>query len=320
MAKRAFEPRITPLRQRGTKLEEHAHHLADEAALPRALPRLIGRLEDVAAQVKDGLEEADWTNRRERIRALVKRGEVDDDQVHVVCRLDPRPGDPSPEKNSLHLCRGSTDPAWRCPGHRGDDRAVGLQHSGLEPLPHPSPPRAVLQAFRQHPEQPVVLEVGENPLDVRFAPDVVRPPLARDRQLIPCVQRPHLGPIPIAPAPAVLRVERGTEPRDCPVPPLVCPGGDPARAAVPVAFREIGPLDACGSGALPLQALDPVVNGRLERWLVRLSAAVIDARRRLLAEVAPARAAIRLLAPLVERAKPGLRLLWGRLRSPRHEG
>jgi site-specific DNA recombinase len=104
---REFEPRITHLRQRVTTLEEQAHQLADEATLHTELPLIIGRLEDFAAQVKDGLEEADWTSRRELIRALVKRVEVDDDQVHVVFRVDQRPGDPSPEKKSLQLCRGS---------------------------------------------------------------------------------------------------------------------------------------------------------------------------------------------------------------------
>ena len=106
--KREFEPRITHLRQRVTTLEEHAHQLADEAALHAELQLISGRLEDFAAQVKDGLEDADWTSRRELIRALVKRVEVDHEQVHVVFRVDHRPGDPSPEKKSLPLCRGST--------------------------------------------------------------------------------------------------------------------------------------------------------------------------------------------------------------------
>src|SRR5262249_6670085 len=62
--KREFEPRITRLRQRVTKLEAQAHQLADEAALHADLQLIIGRLEDFAAQVKDGLADADWTSRR----------------------------------------------------------------------------------------------------------------------------------------------------------------------------------------------------------------------------------------------------------------
>jgi site-specific DNA recombinase len=73
-------------------------------------PLIIGRLEDFAAQVQDGLEEADWTSRRERSRALVKRVEVDDDQVHVVFRVDQRPGDPSPEKKVCTFVGGVVSP------------------------------------------------------------------------------------------------------------------------------------------------------------------------------------------------------------------
>jgi site-specific DNA recombinase len=96
--KREFEPRIMQLRQRITKLEEQAHQLADAAALHTDLQLIIGRLDDCAAQVKDGLEEADWTSRRELIRALVKRVEVDHDQVHVVFRVHQRPGELGSEK------------------------------------------------------------------------------------------------------------------------------------------------------------------------------------------------------------------------------
>jgi site-specific DNA recombinase len=99
--KREFEPRITHLRQRVTKLEEQAEQLANEAALHAELQLIIGRLEDFAAQVRGGLEEADWTSRREMIRALVKRVEVDHDQVHVVFRVDQRPGDLDPEKTTV---------------------------------------------------------------------------------------------------------------------------------------------------------------------------------------------------------------------------
>jgi len=106
--KREFEPRIMQLRQRVTKLEEHAHQLADEAVLHADLQLIIGRLEDFAAKVKDGLEAADWTSQREMIRALVKRVEVDHDQVNVVFRVDQRPGDLSSGKKSLQDCRRST--------------------------------------------------------------------------------------------------------------------------------------------------------------------------------------------------------------------
>jgi hypothetical protein len=39
--------------------------------------------------------------------------------------------------------------------------AAGIEHSCLEPFPNQSQQRAVLQAFLQHPDQPVVLDVVE---------------------------------------------------------------------------------------------------------------------------------------------------------------
>ena len=101
-----FEPRITRLRQRLARLEEQRQALADEAALHGELPRIIGRLEAFAATLHDGLAAADWASQRDLIRALVKRVEVARDDVNIVFRIDPYPGDVDPEKKSLQLCRG----------------------------------------------------------------------------------------------------------------------------------------------------------------------------------------------------------------------
>ena len=114
--KQEFEPRITRLRQRLARVEEPRQALADEAALHGELPLIIGRLEDFAAKLHDGLEAADWASKRDRIRALVKRVEVARNEVNVVFRIDPYPGDGDPEKKSLQLCRGSDDAALWCSG------------------------------------------------------------------------------------------------------------------------------------------------------------------------------------------------------------
>ena len=132
--KQEFEPRITRLRQRLTALEEQAQQLQDEAALHTELRLIIGRLEDFAAQVHDGLAAADWTSKRELIRALVKRVEVTQDQVNVVFRVDQHPAEPGPGKKSLQLRRGSKhSPLWRA-CFRGHEYAV-VDHSRFEPLP-----------------------------------------------------------------------------------------------------------------------------------------------------------------------------------------
>ena len=105
-----FEPRITRLRQRIAHVEAQRQHMAEQEALDTDMCLIMGRLEDFAAGVQDGLAEADWSRKRAMIRALVKRVEIAHDQVNVVFRIEPRPSDPSPEKKSLQDCRGSSQP------------------------------------------------------------------------------------------------------------------------------------------------------------------------------------------------------------------
>jgi site-specific DNA recombinase len=103
-----LEPRMLRLRQRIARLEEQRQQLTEEATLQTELPLIIGRLEEFAAPVHDGLEDADWSSKRDLIRTLVKRVEVARDQVNIVFRVDPYAGEADPEKKSVQLCRGSS--------------------------------------------------------------------------------------------------------------------------------------------------------------------------------------------------------------------
>src|SRR6266446_3820833 len=101
-----FEPRILRLRQRMARLEEQRQQLAEEATLHTELQLIIGRLEDFAAKVHGGLEEADWASKRDLIRTLVKRVEVARDQVNIVFRVDPYSSDADPEKKVCNFVGG----------------------------------------------------------------------------------------------------------------------------------------------------------------------------------------------------------------------
>jgi len=101
-----FEPRLTQLRPRIAHVEAQRHQLAEADARHTDWRRIMGRLEDVAAQVQEGLAEADGNRQRELSRALVRRMEVAHDQVKVVFRIEPRPGDPSPEKKVCKIVGG----------------------------------------------------------------------------------------------------------------------------------------------------------------------------------------------------------------------
>jgi hypothetical protein len=130
--KHEFEPRITRLRQRIAHVEAQGHEVAEEAALHTDLQLIIGRLEEFATRGYAGLEGADWTSKRELIRAMVKRGEGARDQVKVIFRVEPRPGDPNPEKKSLQDCRRSNAAAlWRACG--GGTALALFQNPRVEP-------------------------------------------------------------------------------------------------------------------------------------------------------------------------------------------
>ena len=138
-----FEPRMTRLRQRLARLEEQRQAVADEAALHGAWQRIIGRLEDFAPPLHDGLEAADWASKRDRIRALVKRVEVARDDVTMVFRIDPYPGDTDPEKKSWQFCRGSglTNPGQGVPTRRAGSLVGKSGQTALERGSVPDPIR-----------------------------------------------------------------------------------------------------------------------------------------------------------------------------------
>jgi site-specific DNA recombinase len=101
-----FEPRIKRMKQRVTVLEDQLQELADEAIQQRELKLLIGQLEEFVAKVQRNLAAADWEMKREIIRALVRRVEIDKQEVTVVFRVGPDRSGQRPEKQSSQHCWG----------------------------------------------------------------------------------------------------------------------------------------------------------------------------------------------------------------------
>jgi site-specific DNA recombinase len=89
--KAEFEPRIRGAKERLRALREEAQACADRESQEHELRLVIGHLQEFAEKVREGLREASWQTRREIIRALVKRIEVEDEQVRVVYRVSPPP-------------------------------------------------------------------------------------------------------------------------------------------------------------------------------------------------------------------------------------
>jgi site-specific DNA recombinase len=87
--KQEFEPRVTRMRARLQHLEAQIEDLKVEGEMEEELRLIVGRLETFAAKVHNGLQQADFHTRREIIRSLVKRVEVDQQHIRVVFRVSP---------------------------------------------------------------------------------------------------------------------------------------------------------------------------------------------------------------------------------------
>ena len=135
--KQAFEPRVTRMRARWQHLEAQVEHLNAEGEMEEEWRLVVGRLETFAAKVYKGLQQADFQTRREIIRSLVKRVEVDQQHIRIVFRVSPTSVPPSSD---------SAPHNWQDAGRRVDPRAChGDVGAGSRVQPVCS-----REAFRRH--------------------------------------------------------------------------------------------------------------------------------------------------------------------------
>lgn len=91
LTKAEFEPRLCNAKNRLSKLEAEIQAASDQATEAEELRLVIGQFEDFAQRVSEGLDQGDWTTRREIIRALVKRIEIGTENIRVVYKVAPAP-------------------------------------------------------------------------------------------------------------------------------------------------------------------------------------------------------------------------------------
>ena len=104
--KSEFEPRLTAARERLARLEEEHRQRIGAATQEAELRLVIGQLEEFARRVSQGLEEPDWDTRREIIRALVKKVEIDEQEIRIVYRVSPSPFEGGPQQGRSQHCWG----------------------------------------------------------------------------------------------------------------------------------------------------------------------------------------------------------------------
>src|SRR5215208_4576454 len=124
--KSEFEPRVAGLKTRVARLQARLQDALSEAEAQRELSLVVAHLEEFAQRVCQGLDDLDWLERREIVRALVRRIEIDHEGVEIVFRIPPPNGPPTPssgtrEDASWQHCTVGDNPALR-----QDDEALGL--------------------------------------------------------------------------------------------------------------------------------------------------------------------------------------------------
>ena len=92
---------------------------------------MIGRLEEFAARVRDGLSDLEWAGKQALIRTLVRRIEIDRSHVEIIFRVPPpasetsRPFEPSSDRKTRHHC--TDDQHLHC----GTPRPLGVPTSSV---------------------------------------------------------------------------------------------------------------------------------------------------------------------------------------------
>lgn len=100
-----FEDRIRRSRDRLAALEAEAKHQEEAQSQQATLRLMVSQIQEFADRIRDDLKNADWLTRREIIRALVKRVEIDEAQIHVVYRITQLPSDRSSRERSQDCSR-----------------------------------------------------------------------------------------------------------------------------------------------------------------------------------------------------------------------
>ena len=100
LEKEEFELRMRKARERLERLQTELKEKADEQSHRKEIALVVARFEEFCERVKQGLQEEDWEIRRDIVRRLIKRIEVNRERVRIVYRVDPSP-QPGPSGSSI---------------------------------------------------------------------------------------------------------------------------------------------------------------------------------------------------------------------------
>jgi site-specific DNA recombinase len=105
--------RLQGARRQLADLQGQQQQQAAQQQQHQELRLVIGQLRDFAERVRQGLDTADFASRQQIVRALVRRIEIDTEEIRVVYKVNPPPFDLAPFGGRSPLCTGlgKTPPA-----------------------------------------------------------------------------------------------------------------------------------------------------------------------------------------------------------------
>jgi len=103
-----FEPRIKAMKQRVKTMGEEQDKILDQKKLKTELKLIVTNLEYFSSSITERLDNIDWQTKRDVIRMLIKRIEINQEDINVVYRINELHGpDGEARKKSLqHCCVG----------------------------------------------------------------------------------------------------------------------------------------------------------------------------------------------------------------------
>jgi site-specific DNA recombinase len=122
-----FQRDIDISQKRLSDLEAERQTMQEEEHQREGLRLVISQIEEFSSAVRAGLDTSDGETRRRIICALVKRVEIDAEQVHIVYRVNPRPfAQAAPAGGKMPLCGSRWAGAWDIE-HDASGLARGMQ-------------------------------------------------------------------------------------------------------------------------------------------------------------------------------------------------
>ena len=143
LEKGEFEPRMSESRERLAKLEGELKSQKADGAAAAQMRLVVDNLKLFSERIRGGLDGADFETRRELIRTLVKRVEIEKEQVRLVYKVDIFPFERAPQRGVYQDCVRHRGATYRWGG--GNNLTFASSFTGSKRSMNVMAPRAVFE-------------------------------------------------------------------------------------------------------------------------------------------------------------------------------